>query len=82
MQDDIEQRALDLQTAIVVDKSQFPESIHQEADPRAGRAHHLCEHLLADLGNYSLGHAVLAKVSEQKKDPGQSLFARIEKLVD
>jgi hypothetical protein len=33
VQDDIEQRAVDLQPTIVVNKSQFPEAVHEEADP-------------------------------------------------
>src|ERR1039457_4222188 len=78
----IEQRAMDLQPAIVVNKTQFSEPVHEEADPRAGCANHLRQHLLTDLGDYRLGYAFLAKMSEQQKDPGQSLFARIEKLIN
>jgi hypothetical protein len=78
VQDDIKQRAVNLQPAVVVNKAQFPEPVHEKADPRAGCAYHLCQHLLADLGNYVLGCAFLAKMSEQQEDPGQPLFARIE----
>jgi len=73
---------VDLQPAVVVNKSQFPETVHEEADPRAGCAHHLSQHLLTDLGNYTLRFAFLAKMSEQQKDPGQSFFAGIEELVN
>src|SRR5271165_4228467 len=72
---------MDLQPAVVMDKSQFPEPVHKETDPRAGCADHFREHLLTELGNYSFGCAILAKMSEQQKDPGQSLFAGIEKLI-
>ncbi len=65
VKDDIKQRAVDLQTAVVVNKSQFPEPIHEETDTRASCAHHLCEGLLTDFGDYSPGFAVPAKMGEQ-----------------
>src|SRR5213076_904583 len=46
------------------------------------RTHHLCQRLLTDFWDYSLRHALLAKMSEHKKHTGQSLFAGIEQLVD
>ena len=82
MQDDIQQRAVDLENTVVINKSQFPEPVHEEADPRTGCANHFRQHLLADLWNHSLGYAFFAKAGEQQKDPSQSLFARIEKLVN
>jgi hypothetical protein len=33
VQDDMQQRAVDLQPAVVVNKSQFPEPVHEEANP-------------------------------------------------
>ena len=48
MQDDIKQQAMDLQPAVVVDKAQFPGPVHEEADPRAGCADHLPQHLLTE----------------------------------
>src|ERR1700731_4736286 len=73
---------MNLQPAVVVNESQFPEPVHEEAAPRTGCADHSRQHLLADLWNYVLGHAFFAKTGEQQKDPGQPLFARIEKLVN
>jgi hypothetical protein len=58
------------------------EPVHEKADPRPGRAYHLPERLLTDLGNYSLGNTFLTKMSKQEQNPSQSLFAGIEKLVD
>jgi hypothetical protein len=37
---------LKLIASVIVDESQFPESVHEEIDSRAGRAHHLCQSLL------------------------------------
>jgi hypothetical protein len=82
VQNYIEQRAVDLQPAIVVNEAQFSKPVHEEADSRAGRADHFRQHRLTDLGNYSLGFPFLAKMSEQQKDPGQPLFAGIEKLIN
>ena len=67
---------MDLQTAVVMDESQFPEPVHEEADPRARCADHFRQHLLTDLGNSRLGFAFLAEMSKQQKDPGQPSSCR------
>ena len=67
---------------VIVNKSQFPEPVHEKANPRASRAYHICEGLLTDLGDYSLGLPFLAEVSQQQQNPSQSFFAGIEKLVN
>ncbi len=82
VQDDIEQRAVNLQAAVVGNEAQFSEPVHEKAHPRAGCADHFRQHLLTDLGNNSLGYSFLTKMSEQQEDPCQPLFARIEKLID
>src|SRR6185369_8678078 len=65
-----------------MNETQLPEAVHEKADSRTSRAHHLGQGLLTDFRDYSLGHAFLAKVSQHKQDPGQSLFAGIEQLVN
>ena len=69
MQNDVEQRAVDLQRAFgaagVVNEAQLPESVHEEADSRTSRPDHLGQRFLADLGNDGFGNAFLAKMSEQ-----------------
>src|ERR1700686_4522002 len=70
VQDDVQQRAVDLQAAVVVNKPQFPEPVHKEANPRTGCSDHFRQHLLADLWNYVLGHAFSPKTGEQNKKPG------------
>jgi hypothetical protein len=70
---------VDLQpTVVVVNKSQFPESVHEEADPRAGGADHFRQHLSTDLGNYGLRCAFLAEMGEQQKAPGQPLSLELK----
>src|ERR1035438_2065065 len=80
------QRAVDLQPAFraagVIHKTQFPEPVHEKAHPRTSGPNHLGQSLLADFGDHSLGHTFLAKMSEQKKDSSQPLFAGVEQLVD
>ena len=82
MENYIEQRAVDLEAAVVVNKAELSEPIHEEADPRAGCADHFRQRFLTDLGHYSLGRPFLPEMSEQQKNPCQPLFARIEKLVN
>ena len=55
---------MDLQSTVVVNETHLPESVHEKTDPRPGCADHLCESLLADLGDYGLGHALLAEMSK------------------
>ena len=78
VENNIKQRAVDLQPTVVVNKSQFSEPVHEEAYPGAGCAYHLCEGLLADLGNDRLGRPFFAKMSQQQKGPGQPFFAGIK----
>src|SRR5260370_38558673 len=78
VQNDTQQRAVNLQPAFrptrVIDKTQFPEPVHEEAHPRTSRAHPLGQTLLTDLRNHRLRHPFLPNMSDQKKDPGQPLF--------
>ncbi len=73
---------MDLQTAVVVNKSQFPEPVHEEANPRAGRADHLGQSFLTDLGDNGFGNAFLAEMSQQQQNPGESLFTGVEEVVN
>jgi hypothetical protein len=82
VEDNPEKRAVDFQSAVVVNKSEFPESVHEKTHSRAGRADHFRKALLAYLGNHRLRNTVFAKMSEHKKHSGQSLFTGIKKLVD
>ena len=68
--------------AVIVDEAQLPEPVHEKTNPRASCTDHFRQHLLTDLGDYSLGHAFLAEMSQQQQNPGQSFFTGIEKLVN
>src|SRR5437879_4524771 len=86
VQNYIKERAVDLQSAVfpsgIVNKAQFPEPVHEKTHPRTGSADHLREGFLTDLGNHGLGNSFLSKMSQHKKDTGQSLFTGIKQLVD
>ncbi len=55
--------------AIVVNETQLSEPIHEKTDARPSCAYHFCEGLLTDLGDYSLGRAFLAEMSQQEQYP-------------
>jgi hypothetical protein len=40
VQENIQQRTVNLQHAVVLDKAQFPESLHEKADSRTSRVNH------------------------------------------
>ena len=83
MQDQGEKATMDRQTAaIVVDKTELPELIHEMTDSRPSCAHHLRQAFLIDSGNYRFSSGFLAEMSKQQKNPSQTLLARVEKLID
>jgi hypothetical protein len=71
-----------LNGAVILDKPKFAEAIHKEVDARAGGANHFRQHFLAYFGDDGIRSLFLAKVGEQQKDPGETFFAGIEKLID
>ncbi len=82
MENNAEKRAVDFQPTVVVNKSQFPETVHEKTHSGASRANHFRQALLAYLRNHRLGNTFLAKMSEHKKHSCQSLLAGIKQLVD
>ena len=51
--------------ACVVNEAQLSESVHEEADTRAGSADHFGQRFLADLRHDGFWDAFFAEVSEQ-----------------
>jgi len=51
VENNVEQRAVDLQTAVVMNEPQFPEPVHEKAHSRTRGADHFCQGLLANSGN-------------------------------
>jgi hypothetical protein len=42
VENNVEQRTVDFKLTVVANEAQLPKSIHEEANPRASCAHHLC----------------------------------------
>ena len=82
VQDDIQQRTVDLDPTVVVYEAKLPKLVHEEADARPCRPDHLSQRLLAYLRDYRLGFAFLAEVGQHQEQPGEALLTRIEQLID
>jgi hypothetical protein len=54
---------VDLQTAVVVNETQFPEPVHEKAHSRTSRAYHLGQGFLANLRDHGFRNALLAEMS-------------------
>ena len=67
--------------AIVIDKAQLPELVHEMTDPRPGGADHLGQLFLIDFGKWSSVSTFLAKTRKQQENPGQALLAEIEESI-
>ncbi len=79
VQDNAEEGVMDLQPiGIIVNKTKLPELIHEMTDPRTSGADHLGQRFLIYIRKHNFGSAFLAKVSQQKENPSQTLFARVE----
>src|SRR6267154_4750111 len=68
--------------AVVADESQLPELVHEGVNAGTGRADDLRQRLLADLRGDRLRRAFLAEIRQGEQRPSESLFARIEELID
>ena len=66
---------------IIVDEAMLSEPVHEMADPRPGRADHLCQSILIHVGDYHISLAILAKMRKQQENPSQTFFAGVKKLV-
>jgi hypothetical protein len=61
---------MDLQTPVVADESQFPEPVHEKANPGSGGTHHFGQSLLANFGNYRLPVCRLCQNERAAKESG------------
>src|SRR5271166_3484016 len=82
MQDDIQQRTVNLQSSIVFNESELTELVHECADPCSRRPNYRCQCLLADLRNYLLRFALLPEIGQQQQNSRQPLLTGVEQLVD
>jgi hypothetical protein len=82
VQNDVQQGTMDFQFPIVFDIARCAEFVHEIADSRSGRADHLRKEFLTEFSNNRLRRVILAEVRKEKENASQSLFARVEQLVD
>lgn len=69
---------MDLDFSIVADEPKPAEFIHEETNPRSGRADHFGKCFLTDLDPNRLRAGFLAEIREQKQQPRQTFFAGVE----
>ena len=82
MQDDREQRVVDLEPIFVVDKPQSLEFLHKEIHARSRRADHFRQRLLGDRRDGPCWFVALAVPREQQQLSRQPFLAGAKELVD
>src|SRR5271167_1438480 len=82
VEDDAEERGIDLQAAIVFDEAELAEFVHEEIDAGARGADHFRERFLGDFGQDSLRFVFGAVAGQQQQGASQALLAGIKKLVN
>ena len=82
VEDDIEEGAVDVEPAVVVNQAHLFEPIHEETDARARGPDHCGKCFLTNLRNDLLWFTFLPEMSHEQQDPGQPLLAGIEELID
>jgi hypothetical protein len=68
--------------SVVIDEPELAELVHKKAHARARRADYLRERLMANLPNDRLVYSLFTEVRHEEEHPRQSLFTRVEELVD
>src|SRR5271169_5204541 len=82
VEDDAEERGVNLQAAIVFDEAELAEFVHEEIDAGAGGADHFCERFLGDFGEDALRPVFGAVACEEQERAGEAFFAGVEELVN
>src|SRR5689334_17731306 len=82
VKNDPQERVIDLQPAVILDKAQLPKLIHEETYPATGGANHLRQCSLRDLSNDFLRPLAISVPRNEQQRAGQTLLAGIEKLID
>src|SRR2546425_11395518 len=77
VQNHVQQGIVDFQFAVVFDKTQFAEFVHEKAHPRSGRADHLRQCFLTKISHDRLRPAFLAEICKQKEKSGEALFLEL-----
>src|SRR6202171_5692405 len=81
VQDNAQEGIVDVDLAVVLDKAQFPEFVHEKIDPRPRCANHFRQHFLRYFGEHLLSMARRAIAREQQQSARQPFLAGVEELV-
>jgi hypothetical protein len=73
---------VNFQTAVIVNKTELSEPVHEEVHSRSGCADHFRQGFLAYFRNYVLRPSFFAKVSQKQKRPSQALLSRVKELIN
>jgi hypothetical protein len=71
----VQQGAVYLDVTVVINKTQFPEFVHEETHAGSRRADHLRQGLLTDFRYDWLRPTLFAKIRQKQKNPCQPLLA-------
>jgi len=82
IQQDVEQRVMDVNVAVVVNETQFTEFVHERAHARPRGPDHFRERRLIYLCFDRLRFAILAKIRHKQQESCEAFFAGIEELID
>lgn len=78
MQDNAQQRAVNLKPTVIFDETPFSESVHKEVHAGPSCAHHFRQHLLRDFGDRTFRLIFFVITSEQQESAGEPLLSRVE----
>src|SRR5680860_140576 len=81
LEDDIEEGAVHVQPAVVLNEAQVAELVQKETDAGARRADHLSQRVLTDLPNDRLRLAFFPKIGHEQQHPCKPLLTGIEELI-
>ena len=73
VQNDIQQRTVNLDAAVVVNEAQFSKLVHEKTNAGPGRADHVRERFLADFRDQWLRFVILAKVRQEAEADEQGV---------
>jgi hypothetical protein len=82
VQDNGEQRLVDLDFAVVFDEAELPEFVHEEIDARTGGADHIRQGLLGDFRQHALRLILFPVAGQKQQRARQALFTGVEELID
>src|SRR5580693_491931 len=82
VQDNTQERLVDVDLAVVLDEAQFSEFVHEKIDPGPCCANHFRQHFLRYFGKHLLRLSRGAIASEEQQSARQAFLAGVEELVD